>query len=419
VSDSTTRARLTSTTRSCLPPDDVLDGYATGGQAWLHDGAGLVGRGVAASVHVPLAEAAEVAAELLAGIDVDNPIGTPGTGPVVFGAFPFDRTATGELVVPARIVGANRQGQAWVTDVTDGSAPSSVGDGTSSRDAVASAGYGGRTPARFTLDGHGSRAAWIAIVEEALRRIDAGQLEKVVLARRVTVDADADFDVAEVVDGLRRHHPSCFTFALGGFVGASPELLVRRRGPLVVSRPMAGTVSRGDTVDADRRALEGMATSAKERGEHRLVVDAVLNALGPLCEEVSASARPEVARLATMAHLATTIAGRLRDDPPPSALAVADRLHPTPAVGGWPRDVAVATIADLEAFDRGCYAGPVGWLDGRGDGDWAVALRCATVSGPRAELAAGAGIVTGSDPAAEWVETQAKLEPMLRALVRV
>jgi len=134
---------------------------------------------------------------------------------------------------------------------------------------------------------------------------------------------------------------------------------------------------------------------------------------------VSASARPEVARLATMAHLATTIAGRLRDDPPPSALAVADRLHPTPAVGGWPRDVAVATIADLEAFDRGCYAGPVGWLDGRGDGDWAVALRCATVSGPRAELAAGAGIVTGSDPAAEWVETQAKLEPMLRALVRV
>ena len=257
------------------------------------------------------------------------------------------------------------------------------------------------------------------MIDDALGRIAGGTLDKVVLARRVTVGADADFDLDGVVEHLAHEHPSCFVYAMGGFVGASPELLVRRRGALVVSRPMAGTVTRGDTVDADRRAVAAMAASAKQRAEHQLVVAAVRAALDGWCEEISASARPEVARLATVAHLATTVAGRLRGTHPPSALAVADRLHPTPAVGGWPRAEALVAIAELEDFDRGRYAGPVGWLDARGDGDWAVAVRCASVAGSTAELVAGAGIVAGSDPAAEWVETQAKLGPMLRALVRV
>ena len=279
--------------------------------------------------------------------------------------------------------------------------------------AVAEAG----DPTRFVVDGHGHRAHWTAAVDEALARIESGTLSKVVLARQITVEADRDFDLATIVDRLRAAHPSCFTFAAGGLVGASPELLVRRRDTLVVSRPMAGTVGRGDTMADDNRRMAKMRSSSKEGREHKVVVDAVRKALESVCEEVSASAQPEVARLATVAHLATTVAGRLRT-PPPTAVALAGLLHPTPAVAGEPRAAALAAIAGLEEFDRGGYAGPVGWVDSRGDGDFAVALRCAHLDGRRARLFAGAGIVAGSSAGAEWSETQAKLEPMMRALVQ-
>jgi menaquinone-specific isochorismate synthase len=255
------------------------------------------------------------------------------------------------------------------------------------------------------------------MIDEALARIGSGALSKVVLAREVTVEADRPFDVPTILTRLRGGHPTCFTFAAGGLVGATPELLVRRRDALVVSRPMAGTAPRGDTLDDDRRMVARMKTSNKEGREHRVVVDAVRAALETVCEEVSASAQPEVARLATVAHLATTVAGRLMA-PWPSALALAGILHPTPAVAGSPRPAALAAIAELEDFDRGGYTGPVGWVDSRGDGDWAVALRCARIDGAVARLYAGAGIVAGSSAAAEWAETQAKLEPMMRALVQ-
>jgi menaquinone-specific isochorismate synthase len=282
---------------------------------------------------------------------------------------------------------------------------------------VAAAEAGAGEPTRFVVDGHGHRVHWTFAVEEALARIASGSLSKVVLARQVTVEADRDFGLSTIVDRLRTAHPSCFTFAAGGLVGASPELLVRRRDTLVVSRPMAGTVGRGDTMADDNRRMAKMRSSSKEGREHRVVVDAVRKALGSVCEEVSASAQPEVARLATVAHLATTVAGRLRP-PPPTAVALAGLLHPTPAVAGEPRPAALAAIAELEEFDRGGYAGPVGWVDSRGDGDFAVALRCARLDGRRARLFAGAGIVAGSSAGAEWAETQAKLEPMMRALVQ-
>jgi isochorismate synthase EntC len=179
---------------------------------------------------------------------------------------------------------------------------------------------------------------------------------------------------------------------------------------------MAGSAPRGATAADDDRLVSELATSAKEAEEHALVVGAVRAALEPVCREVVAGSRPEAVRLATVTHLATTVGGRLHE-PAPSALALAGLLHPTPAVAGLPRAEALAAIADLESFDRGLYAGPVGWVDGRGDGDWAVALRCARLDGRRAHLVAGAGIVADSDPGAEWLETEAKLEPMLRALL--
>lgn len=380
------------------PNLDPLDALGPGGFAWFAGGLALATSGVVARVGAD--DADRVLADIAAD-GVDDQLGVPGSGPLAVGALGFD--GGGELVIPARIVGRTADGLAWVTEVGPGdeSAP----------------GWSPETlgPAADTPD----RAGWRAAVEEALARIAAGRLEKVVLARQVVVDLPRPTALAALVDRLRREQPACFTCAAGSYVGASPELLARRRGRLVVSRPMAGTVAQGGDRGDDARLVAAMAASTKEQAEHRLVVDAVRAGLAALCDDVTAGARPEVVRLSTVAHLATTVRGRLKD-PSTSALAVAARLHPTPAVGGVPRAAALAAIAELEGFDRGVYAGPVGWVDARGDGDWAVGLRGATLdpTGGRARLVAGAGIVAGSDPDAEWEETEAKLASMRSVLTR-
>jgi isochorismate synthase len=252
-------------------------------------------------------------------------------------------------------------------------------------------------------------------VVAALAAIGAGRLDKVVLAREAMVEADWPFPRAELLRRLqRRPGGATFLYADGGFVGASPELLVRRRGRVATSRPMAGTVPQGDGA-AEAGGLARLTGSPKEAVEHRLVVDAVAEGLAKVADRVEVG-KPEVVRLATVAHLATEITADLTG-PLPTALELAGMLHPTPAVGGSPRDAALAAIAALEPFDRGRYAGPVGWVDRSGDGEWAVALRGATLEGRRAHLVAGAGIVPGSDPDAEWAETEHKLRAMLEVLL--
>lgn len=369
---------------------DPLAALGPGGFAWFAEGFGLATSGVATRVSV--ADAAEV----LADIAGDDPVAEPGMGPLAVGALGWD--GRGELVIPARVAGRTAGGLSWVTEI-----------GPADDDAE------GWPATRLPAPGHRDRAAWTAAVEEVLARIGDGRLAKVVLAREVTVDLRRPLDVATVVGTLRREQPACFTYAAGAYVGASPELLARRRGLDVVSRPMAGTVAQGGTADDDRRLVAAMAASAKEQTEHRLVVNDVRAKLGLIADRAPQSRGPEVVRLSTVAHLATTVGCRLRD-PATSALDVAALLHPTPAVAGVPGPAALAAIAELEGFDRGLYAGPVGWVDARGDGDWAVALRSATLDGTRARLVAGAGIVTGSDPDAEWDETEAKLAAMRSAL---
>ena len=369
---------------------DPLAALGPGGFAWFAEGFALATSGVAARV------AAADAAEVLSDIAGDDPLAEPGTGPLAVGALGWD--GTGQLVIPARIAGRTAGGMSWVTEV-----------GPADDDAE------GWPALRLAAPAPRDRAAWTAAVEEALARIDAGRLAKVVLAREVTVDLHRPLDVATVVGRLRREQPSCFTYAAGAFVGASPELLARRRGLDVVSRPMAGTVAQGGSAGDDRRLVAAMAASTKEQNEHRLVVDDVRAKLSLIADRSPETSGPEVVRLSTVAHLATTVGCRLRD-PSTSALDVAALLHPTPAVAGVPGVAAMAAIAELEGFDRGLYAGPVGWVDARGDGDWAVALRSAALDGARARLVAGAGIVTGSDPDAEWEETEAKLAAMRSAL---
>jgi len=378
---------------------------------WLHEGGGVATSGVAARIAVArgpgrFSRAAEEVTAVLAAVEDDDPLRMPGTGPLAMGAVPFSDEVEGELVVPAVVVGCTPQGRAWVT-ITGGPGvdglpaehPGPAPDG----------------PLRLTLDDGGGRDEWTAAVRRVLDRIAAGALAKVVLAREVLVEADRPFDRRLVLDRLRTADPSTFTYAVGNFVGSSPELLLRRRGNTVMSRPMAGSALRGATQADDDGLVAALASSAKEAEEHSLVVGAVRAALEPMCREMVVGAAPDAVRLATVTHLATTVGGRL-SEPAPSALALAGLLHPTPAVAGLPRAEALAAIAEVELFDRGLYAGPVGWVDARGDGDWAVALRCGRLDGRRARLTAGAGIVADSDPDAEWLETQAKLEPMLRAL---
>jgi menaquinone-specific isochorismate synthase len=298
-------------------------------------------------------------------------------------------------VVPERIVGRLADGRRWITQL--GPSVPAAPDATTA-------------PTSFVVEARTSHDEWCEIVRRALDVIDRGELDKVVLARRVDVTADRPFDVRDVVARLRDGQPGCFVYAADGLVGATPELLVRRRGVHVESRPMAGTV-----VGSDDAAIARLHGSEKDAREHRPVPQAIADTLAPWCETLEVPDGPRVVRFAEVGHLVTPVEGRL-SEPAPDAYALAAALHPTPAVGGTPRDLALRTIATLEPDERGRYAGPVGWVDARGDGEWGVALRGAVVDGARATLHAGAGIVAGSEPDAEWRETEAKLEPMLRAL---
>jgi menaquinone-specific isochorismate synthase len=390
-------AGLVARTREVEPPGDLLDSLSPDGFAWLTDGSGFVTSGVAARVRAGDVD------RVLAGIESDDPVSRAGTGAIAVSSLPFRGAAQGELVIPASVSGLESDGRAWRTDIgsTVPFAPIVV-----------------PAPTRFSVEGRVSRTEWASQVRAILEAIAAGELAKAVLAREVVVHADAPFDARVVVDRLRATQGGCVVFAAGGNVGATPELLVRRRGTAVVSRPMAGTIPRGATDAGDSAAEAALAASVKDGLEHRLVVDAVVDDLRESGVDITSVRGPDVARLATVSHLATTIAGTVEPRSASSALELALRLHPTPAVAGAPRDAALAMLEDLETFDRGRYAGPVGWVDAHGDGEWAVALRCAELDGTTARLVAGAGVVAGSDPDAEWAETQAKLEPMLRVLVQ-
>ena len=256
-------------------------------------------------------------------------------------------------------------------------------------------------------------ADFVAAVRQIVDRIASGDLVKVVLAFAVDVRATTGRHVADVptlLGRLRARDPSAPLFAIDGLVGASPELLVARSGAEVVSHPLAGTAA------GDKAPL--LARSGKDLDEHRLVADDVVRRLEALCKEVHAPTAPSVVERAGIAHLGTLVRGVLADDPlrRPSVLDLLAALHPTPAVGGVPRDRALDVIRSLEAVDRGWFAGPVGWTDAEGDGEWMINIRSAAIGGGTARVFAGAGIVAGSDPIAELAEIRLKLRTMLDAL---
>ena len=279
-----------------------------------------------------------------------------------------------------------------------------------------------RAPAARHLDVTPVRnpVAWAAAVESAATRLRAGEAEKVVLAREVVARGDGVVAAGAVVRALRVAYPSCFTYLVTGadgtaFAGASPELLVRRLGSRAYSEPMGGSVARGASDVEDERLERELLESSKDEDEHRAVSRFVVEALSPFAGAVHARG-PQVVRFTNIQHLATSVEAELLE-PAADALSLAAALHPTPAVGGWPREAADKLIDELEGMDRGWYAGAVGWIDGRGNGELAVALRCGLLWEDGARLYAGVGVMRDSDPALELAETEIKFQALLSALI--
>ncbi len=261
-------------------------------------------------------------------------------------------------------------------------------------------------------------AEFEAAVAAATGRIGAGQLSKVVLAREVIVSAAAAHDTGALFAAMRLQFPACFCFCCGtpeaAFVGASPELLVRRSGAGVSTVALAGSTRRSSDPAVDDHLGEQLLRSDKDRREQRIVSERIVRALRPHAVWVEAAPEPEIVKVANIQHLATPVIAQLAD--PHSAIEMAGLLHPTPAVGGEPWPAAGTVIADLEGMDRGWYAGPVGWMDAAEDGEFCVALRSALLRDREAHLYAGVGVVAGSDPAAELAETEVKLQALLPLL---
>ncbi len=385
-----------------LPPHDAL--------AWVRRGDGLVGYGVAAVLRTRgperFREACAWWAEQSAAAVVRDEVRRPGSGLVCFGSFAFaDRPGDSVLVVPEVVVG-RRAGSTWVT--TTGAGAISAPPALAGTDAPPA-------PEGVTFaDGAISGATWETRVADAVRRIEAGDLEKVVLARDLVATAASDVDVRWPLRRLAETYPMCWTFHVDGLFGATPEMLVRRERGLVTSRVLAGTIRRTGDDARDLALAATLARSSKDLEEHEYAVRSVADALAPHCTSMNVPEAPFVLHLPNVMHLATDVAGVIDDQT--TSLELAAALHPSAAVGGTPTSVATSLIGTLEGMDRGRYAGPVGWMDASGDGEWGLALRSAEVSGATVRLFAGCGIVADSDPASELAEAQAKFVPVRDAL---
>ncbi len=262
-----------------------------------------------------------------------------------------------------------------------------------------------------------SRDQFIDKVETVLKHIEIGDVTKVVIARQLNVTADVAIDPRLLVTELIHSQPESFIFSVDSFVGASPELLVEKSSRSIRSLPMAGTRRRHARIDDDDADIADLQTNSKDRNEHQVVIDDIVDKLSRIATNVTSSDVPHVVRLPHVAHLATSVTATASTDSDLMTFVAA--LHPTPAVAGTPTDAAISIIDDVEGFNRGMYGAPVGWVDASGDGQCAIALRCARVTGTQAQLFAGVGIVAGSDPVQEWDETQAKFGVMRDAMMNI
>ncbi|WP_028709106.1 isochorismate synthase [Propionicicella superfundia] len=394
-------------------PGPLLDRLPAGGSAWIRRGQGFVALGTAVEISdVTIAEADAwwTGFSERLGHDTELPDAW-GTGPLALASFPFDAGNTGRLarvIVPRTILG-RRGDVSWLTVLTDEREPIMEVPGAATPPVA---------PRVLDTEPFGLAADdWASAVEEGRSRVAVGVLSKVVLARGETVICDGPVDLRSPAAVLAREYESTWTYLMGGLVGGSPEMLVRRQGGLATSRVLAGTIPRNGGEQEDLRLAASLARSGKNLIEHELAVASVAEAMAPLCSGMNVPDAPYVLQLPNVFHLASDVTGVCR--PGITALGLVARLHPSAAVCGTPTDAARAAIAEIEHMDRGHYAGPVGWIDTRGDGEWAIALRSGELAAgdpTRIRVYAGAGIVAESDPCEELAETGHKLAPMYTAL---
>ena len=390
-----------------LPEDGAL--------AWVQDGEGLVGWGEAARLELTgrgrFLEAQSWWDALVGRAVVSDEVLRPGTGLVAFGSFAFDPATGSSVLVVPRVVVGHRGDDWWVTTVGGAEVPDDARPLLPLRSPV-------RPPSSVTFsDGAVSGVDWMAAVQEAVGRITAGAVDKVVLARDLAAQADEPVDVRWPLQRLERDYPGCWAFAVDGLLGATPEMLLRLEDGVATSRVLAGTLRRSGDANEDSRRGADLARSIKDVEEHGYGVRSVVDALALHCSDVEVPSAPFVLELRNVMHLATDVRGVVGDGA--TSLQVVASLHPSAAVCGSPTEVALELIREIEGLDRGRYAGPVGWTDAAGDGEWGIALRCAEVDRAdprRLRLFAGCGIVAGSQPLHELAESNAKLVPMRDAL---
>jgi menaquinone-specific isochorismate synthase len=425
--------------RFALDPGPTVDPFALAGARGILFHAGgrpLVGLGQALAIDLPegLDSPSDLAraTDALASLPYHDHVGSASSGLMAFATLPFERSSSAALTVPEVIYGVDETGVEWATvvgpDPTDmPTTPDGLRSWLLRRASVGAPPPHSSSPAEAgprqpQIVPRSSDASFLEMVVEALASIDRHQVLKVVLARHADVAMGSPIDVPDLLRRWQSLEPNCTVFSMptpdGQFMGATPELLVARRGSTILSRPLAGTAER--FIGSEGSALPGeLLESTKDATEHRRVVDAIDAALRPLCSDLDVPARPGLVRLSNIVHLGTSLNGTLKSGPtgrPPSALELVGALHPTPAVGGVPSGAARDLIGRLEPESRGHYAGPVGYLDARGDGQWMLGIRSLTVEGANARLSAGVGIVDGSEPATELIETNLKLTAVLQAL---
>jgi len=377
--------------------------------AWVRRGEGLIGWGVYATTTVSgphrFADARHWWHKQLEKLAVTNTVHGSGTGPVLFTSFSFSPEDISVLVIPQVIVGT-KGAKSWVTWIGAGPQPvlKTVPDHVSNADLVWD-------------ENLQSDEDWKDRVATAVLRIQAGDLEKVVLAREITVNSEKSIDARAILNKLAVEYPATWKFAISGLVGATPELLLRLSRGMITSRVLAGTISRTGDDEKDLALAASLARSSKDLAEHEYAVRSVVDAIEPFCSSTNVPESPFVLHLANVMHLATDVTGALIETlTHTDAFTILEQLHPTAAVCGTPRPSASALISEIEGMSRGRYAGPVGWIDAGGDGELGIALRCGQINGDSIRIFAGCGIVDGSDPEIELAETYAKFAPMRSAL---
>ena len=379
---------------------DLNDVAGGDGYLFVRDGVGFAGQGIAQSI------SADTAADFLRTIDHDNQTSLD-VGPIAIGNIAFQRMAPATLVIPRKVVGKDEAGNCWITTIDDASPTISP--------ALASQ----PKPSTFNVEPITPIETYKKAVLAARDAVRSGAITKAVIAREIRVTSSIPIDVHAVLLRLRATFARSYRYSINGFIGASPELLVEIKGDRIRSHPLAGTTPRTGDPKTDDELARKLIASMKDQVEHRVVIDVIHEMLLPWCSYLDWEPEPSVLQVANVQHLGTLIEGHL-SAVRPSVMEIVRTLSPTPALGGHPRDAALALIANVEELDRGPYGGAVGWVDGSGNGTWAVAIRCAELSDDRltARLIAGGGIVAASDPDAELAETQAKFQAMLSAIVR-